>query len=196
MADITLAECDGRVWLVGGEDSIDDLLANTLAAGISIEIVPCSNKAEVLSLWVQNCGEPQRTGDPWLIHPAIANRIRGTTPDHAVFFAQWSAMLDRDAETVIHAAASLALAQSDWPVVVTEYLDPVGPKAIADLSRLRMMLIEERLAIEGVSPHRIRRATRDTSSVPGMAQESQRVDIVVRAEAGPPPGVSLDRTGA
>ncbi len=41
MADITLAEYNGRVWLVGGEVYIDDLLANTLTPNVSIELVRC-----------------------------------------------------------------------------------------------------------------------------------------------------------
>ncbi len=32
MADIVLAECRGQAWLVSGEQYIDHLLANTLAA--------------------------------------------------------------------------------------------------------------------------------------------------------------------
>ena len=64
MADITLAELNGRVWLVGGEPYIDDLLANTLAPEISIELVPCESKSEVHALWVQHCGQPDDTGRP------------------------------------------------------------------------------------------------------------------------------------
>jgi len=180
MADITLAECEGRVWLVSDEASLDDLLANTLPHGVSIEIVPCASKANVMELWMQNCGMPDRTGDPWLIHPAIVNRIRGATPDHAVFFAQWSAMLDRDAETAIHAAAIVAHQQLDAPVILIEYLDAEAPRALVDLSRLRATMIEDRLATEGVVLSRMAREIRPTSTIPGMAAESQRVDIVIR----------------
>ena len=60
MADITLAEFHGRVWLVGGEPYIDDLLANTLAADVSIEIIPCEQKSQVNALWEQHCGPKQQ----------------------------------------------------------------------------------------------------------------------------------------
>ena len=45
MADITLAEFNGSVWLVGGEDYVDDLLANTLPAKLMLPLIlfifPC-----------------------------------------------------------------------------------------------------------------------------------------------------------
>ncbi len=41
MADIVLAESGGRTWLVTGEMYIDDLLAGTLPANITIEFVAC-----------------------------------------------------------------------------------------------------------------------------------------------------------
>ena len=56
MADITLAEFNGSVWLVGGESHIDDLLTNTLSSDVTIEMVPCARKSDVHDLWVQNCG--------------------------------------------------------------------------------------------------------------------------------------------
>jgi hypothetical protein len=184
MADITLAEFNGRVWLVSGEKHLQDLLANTLPQDISIELVQCEHSSEVHDLWVQNCGEPapRTDGMPWQIHPNIVERIRRRSPDYAVFFTQWSAMLDQDALIVIAAAASRAREHLDAPVVLAEYLDPEGPQSIVDLSRLRAQLIEERLAERGVERGRIERIRRQVSDIPGMSQESQRVDIIVRAE--------------
>ena len=184
MADITLAEFNGRVWLVGGEGHLQDLLANTLDGDISIEFVQCEHSSEVHHLWVQNCGEPapRTDGMPWQIHPNIAERIRRRSPDYAVFFTQWSAMLDQDALIVINAAASWARENPQVPVMLAEYLDPEGPQAIADLSRLRAQLIEDRLAENGVARERVERIRRNVSDVPGMSQESQRVDIIVRAQ--------------
>ena len=180
MADITLAECNNRVWLVGGEPFIDDLLANTLAADISIEIIACASPAEVRELWVQHGGVPDNAGMPWMIHPNIAARIRRISPDYAVFFAQWSAMLDQDALAVIRAAAAWAEQNAAVPVVLAEYLDPAGPQVIADLSRLRMQLIEDRLADLGIARARIDRNRRDIGDIANGSQESQRVDIVIR----------------
>jgi hypothetical protein len=180
MADITLAELNGQVWLVGGEVYIDDLLANTLSDDVSIELVRCESHSGVRQLWVQNCGERASGGMPWIINPKIAERIRRNSPDYAVFFSQWSAMLDQDALVVINAAANWSRQHPAAPIALAEYLDPQGPQAIADLSRLRAQLIEDKLVEGGVARERIGRIRRDTGSVPGMNQESQRVDIVVR----------------
>jgi len=182
MADITLAECEGNIWVVGGEQHIDDLLANTLPRHVTIEFLPCDSKSDVLALWVQNCGPlPEGiVGDPWVIHPGIVERIRRASPDYAVFFGQWSALLDDDALSVIHSAAASAVEHPEAPLFLAEYLDPAGPPAIADLQRLRMNLIEERLVGQGVERTRLQRLTRSVADVPGMGQESQRVEIIVR----------------
>jgi hypothetical protein len=179
MADITIAEFDGSGWLVGGEEYIDDFLANTLDESVTIECISCASQAAVRALWIQNCGASGHSQDPWLIHPAIIARARRTLPDHAVFFGQWSAALDTDARAVIRGAAGMAIQNPQQPVVLAEYIDPDGPKSIADLSHLRTTLIEEALVAEGVAADRITRIQRAVADVPGMAQESQRVDIVV-----------------
>ena len=180
MADITLAEFNGNVWLVGGEDHIDDLLTNTLPQDVTIEMVPCARKSDVHALWVQNCGESNFIGDPWIIHPAIVQRIRRTTPDYAVFFGQWSVLLDADALTVIRNAASWAAKNEAAPVLLTEYLEPTAPSALEGLSGLRAQLIADELARLGVARERITRVRRDVAELPGLGQESQRLDIVVR----------------
>jgi hypothetical protein len=180
MADITLAEFNGRVWLVGGEAHIDDLLANTLSPDVSIELVPCESQSDVFNLWVQNAGEQPPGTMPWFINPMFVERIRGRSPDYPVYFAQWSAMLDTDALTVIGAAAGLWSKNPETPVVLAEYLDPDGPQAMVDLSRLRAQLIEDKLAERGVERTRISRLQRHVNEVPGMGQEGQRVDIIVR----------------
>ncbi len=180
MADITLAECNNGFWLVGGEAFIDDLLANTLSPQISIEIVSCAAPSDVRDLWAQLCGPPEEGGMPWMIHPNIAARIRRASPDFAIYFTQWSAAMDEDAQAAIRAAAVWAEQNPALPVVLAEYVDPAGPQAIADLSRLRMQLIEDRLAGMGIARSRISRIRRPIDGAAGMPEESQRVDIVVR----------------
>ena len=181
MADITLAELNGQVWLVGGEVYIDDLLANTLSGDVSIELVRCESHSGVRELWVQNCGERTSGGMPWIVNPKIAERIRRNSPDYAVFFSQWSALLDQDALAVIRAAANWSRQHAQAPVILAEYLDLEGPQAIIDLSRLRAQLIEDTLVECGVARQQISRIRRAVGTVPGMNQESQRVDIIVRA---------------
>jgi hypothetical protein len=176
-----LAEYDGNTWVVGGEEHIDDLLANTLPPDVTIELLPCDSKSDVIALWVRNCGPlPDGIiGEPWIIHPGIVNRVRSMSPDYAVFFGQWSAMLDEAALAVIDGAAASAVQNPDAPLFLAEYLDPAGPAAIADLQRLRMMLIEERLVAKGIDRTRLQRITRAVADMPGMGQESQRVEIIV-----------------
>ena len=109
MADIILAECGGQAWLVGGEQYIDDLLANTLSPDISIELVTCQSNQDVNHLWAQNSGPQSETGVPWVIHPAIFARVRrASAQDRSVFFGQWSARLDEDAQMTIRSAAGWA----------------------------------------------------------------------------------------
>ncbi len=180
MADIVLAECQGRAWLVSGEQYIDHLLANTLPPHVSIELVACESKTDVDALWVQHCGPPQPFSQPWMIHPGVANRVRRTKADHSVFFAQWSAMIDEDAKTVIRSAAAWAKQNDDRDVLLVRYAGPKSPQAMLDLASLRAGLIEAALVELDVPASRIVRQTRDIASVPGMSEESQRVDIVLK----------------
>ncbi len=180
MADITLAEASGRVWLVGGEPFIDDLLANTLSGDVSIEIIACEHKQDVLDLWLQLCGPQETGGDPWLIHPAIVARIRRASAGYSIFFAEWSARLDSDALAAIASAAGWAADNPAAGLDLIAFLDPGGPRAIADLARLRAQLIEDALIEHGVAAGRIGRGARGIGDVAGMAQESQRIDIAMR----------------
>ena len=182
MADITLAEFE-RERLAGRRRGASRRPAREHASpDVSIELVPCERKSDVRDCGCGTGGEPLG-GDPWLIHPAIVARImrrRAASPDYAVFFAQWSAMLDQDALAVIASAARPGRRQNPQATLaLAEYLDPAGPQAIVDLSRLRAQLIEDKLVEDGVPRERISRIRREVGEVPGMAQESQRVDILL-----------------
>lgn len=181
MADITLAEFNGRVWLIGGEALVDDLLANTLGPEISIELVHCEDKSEVNRLWLQLSGEKTTFGDPWMIHPGIVQRIRRQqNPNQSLFFAEWSAAIDNDSQVVIASVAALWTQNQDIGIDLIEFLDPEGPKVIADLSRLRAQVVEDALVKAGVARDRIGRDVREPGDVAGMAQESQRIDLAIR----------------
>jgi hypothetical protein len=180
MADIVLAEAEDRVWLVAGEAHLDDLLANTLPPEVSIELVVCEHAAAVRTLWLRSGGDPS-SGMPWLVHPAIVARVRAANrpggPTHAVLFSPWSALLDPPAQAAI-AAAAAAQAGDAAGVTLVDYRDPAGPPALADLSRLRVQLIEAQLMALGLPPDRIRRQQRDATE----DADTQRVDIVVGAD--------------
>jgi hypothetical protein len=182
MADIVLAEHQGRTWLVSGEKYIDDLLANTLPADTSIEIVVCVSHADVNRLWVQDRGDQGDVSTPWFIHPGIIDRIRRVTAGHSVFFGQWSAMLDGDAQSIIRTAADRALTCGESDVVLTTYIDPDSPKMVSDLANLRQGVIEAALAALGVTGSRIVRATRDLTGVPEGGSETDRIDIIINAK--------------
>jgi hypothetical protein len=156
MADITLAEWNERVWLVGGEGHIDDLLANTLAPEITIEIIACEQKSRVHELWELHCGPQQGfVGDPWLIHPAIVARIKRADAPQAVLFAAWSAALDAEAHAVIDAAAAWAAGNPEARITLIARHDPNGPAGLADLARLRGQLVAAALVTAGVDASRI-----------------------------------------
>ena len=57
--------------------------------------------------------------------------------------------------------------------------DAVTSDLAVDLSRLRAQLIEDKLAEHGIERSQVSRVRRLVDDVPGMAQESQRVDIVI-----------------
>ena len=180
MADITLAECGGQVWLVGGVEYMSDLLTNALPPNISTEIVQCESAQDVMRLWEQN--NPDGDGSSaWQIHPAIVSRIKRASPDFAVYFTQWSALLDADALAVVNAAAAQARTLAEAPLLIATYLPPAPARNLTSLARLRAQMIEDALIEAGIDAARFLRETRETGSVPGMGDESQRVDVVVRA---------------
>jgi hypothetical protein len=182
MADIVLAEHQGVTWLVSGERYIDDLLANTLPDDISIEFVACVSHSDVNGLWVQNCGESTTSAAPWMINPAIVNRIRRASPGHSVYFGRWSAMLDDDARSVIRSSADWAKKCRDADVVLVSYLEAGGPRMISDLANLRGSVIEADLIELGIAQSRIVRATRDMSGVSRVGPESDQIDIIIQTK--------------
>jgi hypothetical protein len=185
MADITLAEYNGTVWLVGGVAYLDDLLINALPVGISIELVTCERKGDVHAMWRRLSGEPAFAGDPWMIHPAIVRRIRGTPPSFAVVFAPWNVMPDAEGVRIIGQAAAIAAADPEASMVLTAYIDPDATTAAVELSSLRLRMIEDALERAAVPRARIVREQRDASAMAGLTAGEGRVDIVMRPAPGP-----------
>ena len=177
MADIILAEHDGRVWLVVGEQHIDDLLANSLPASISIDFVQCESHSHANDMWEHNRRRTGGASTAWLIHPAIVSRIRRRVGGFSVSFGPWSALLDDTARDVVRAAADQAARKADANVVLTSYIVPDGPQLATDLAILRSSLIEAELSALGVCASRITRARRDATSVEGDAAKAECVDI-------------------
>ena len=179
MADVTLAECNGNIWLVGGERYVDDLLFNTLPDGVSIELISCDDRDQVRKIWIQNCGEPLPPSEPMLVNPSIAERVRRSTPGRTVFFTQWSAMMDPDAIAVLRAAASWMVGSPSLKAVLVEYVPAKSVPGLAELSKLRLTLIASKLTEFGVAPERLSQRTRPPTLTIGPHQDNQRVDIEI-----------------
>jgi hypothetical protein len=183
--DIILAELGGTAWLVRGERYIDDLLFNSLPRDISIEIIACESKSAVDGLWLQEEGWPDEGRLPWMIHPGIVRRIRGAQSGHSIFFGQWSALLDSDAQAVIRAASVSAEESAGVEVFLISYRHADEAKAMTDLTSLRYTLIEAELTGLGVAHARIVRESRDAANDPRSEVGKDRFDIRVGADNAP-----------
>jgi hypothetical protein len=181
MGTVILAEHRGQAWLVGGVEYIDDLLMNTLPEDVSIEIVVCERESEINELWVLHSGDPEPGTMPWAIHPGIVKRIRRQSSGHNVFFGQWSAALDKDAEAVIRAAAAWAQQFGEAQVHLVSYIAAGAKRAETDLANLRCGQIEAELEKYGIEEARCVRESRDAAQLTTVGAESQRIDIEVRA---------------
>jgi hypothetical protein len=175
MSGIVLADYQGQAWLVCGERYIDELLANTLPGDISIEFIACGSHADVNELWLQNRDEPAPSCAPWVINPAIVNRVRYGPSGHSVYFTPWSALLDDAAKSVIRAAAVRAARCFASNVTLASHAEPETPRMIGGLAELRCGMIESELTALGIAPSRIVRANGTITGV----QAGLRIDIVI-----------------
>ncbi len=181
MNEIILAEHRGNTWLVGGEEHIDDFLANTLPADVSIRIVACQSESEYQALWNEHGGK-QPGFVPWAINPAIAARARGTRPGHNILFGPWSALLDDTANAVLRDAATGAARDPDSPVVLLVDEKASEPKPMADLTNLRVSLIGAALTSLGVAESRVVRAVRPGDAGAADQAECDRIEIAFKSD--------------
>lgn len=177
LADVILAETGGHAWLVRGEEHIDHLLANTLPAHVSIEVVTCESKSAIDALW-RAYGATTDEDMMWLVHPAIVNRARGGGGESSlsVVFAEWSASLDERAVAALAAAADVLLGRPGCVLALVRHAVEGAPAMAADLGALRLGLIEARLAGFGVEADRVVRDVQDAAE----AALADRVELVVR----------------
>ncbi len=177
MADIMLAECGGGTWLVAGEEYIDDLLAGTLPEGVTIEFVAVSGRAELHDMWVRHCGEPAYGGNPWMIHPGIVRRIRGTPPSQTVNFPPWSVMPDEAGLQVLRDASAWAQADPGRGLTLATYADTSQTGPAADLSALRLQILETELS-RHLDQRLLSRECREMAASPVLAPGEGRIDII------------------
>jgi hypothetical protein len=148
-ADVVLAEADGQIWLVLGDDHIETVLLGELSDGVTIEIVSLRNRAAVMALWWQINPLAAADGQPWIINPMLSQRLRGLVePDRrSISFTPWSAMLSDEAQGVIAGVATQA-----GGLVLRQFgLESPAP-GLADLQRLRLQLVRAALERAGADP--------------------------------------------
>lgn len=142
MATVVLAEAEGSVWVVAGDEHVGELLANELPAGVSVEFVACSTRAAVFALWHERSAEAEEGVQPWLINPLIVNRIRGSLGllQRSVRFSPWSALLDAAAQAELAGAAAWLAANGGGRLVLRQFAPADPAPGQADLQRLRGQL--------------------------------------------------------
>ncbi len=182
MADVTLAECDGQIWLVGGDEHLHALLLNELPPGVEVVLLPCATRAELDGHWRRLTPEAPEGAQPWILNPAISKRILGRMglDSGRIGFQPWSAMLDAAAEDAVAAAAAWIAAHPDGGLLLRQFAADGAVPGHADLQRLRGQLVAAALQRAGVPEGRIRGET-----VPAAAPaDAERLEIVT--EGAPP----------
>jgi hypothetical protein len=177
VSDIILAEYQGNAWLVRGERYIDDLLVNTLPRGIGIEIITCETETDVNDLWRQEGWDASQGRMPWIIHPGIMKRVRGTQSGQSILFGQWSALLDDDALDTIRATAVAAEEATGTRVFLISYTQPGQTQTMTDLTNLRYSLVETELGRLGVALSRIVREVVNAEANDNTKAKYERFDI-------------------
>jgi len=177
VSDIILVEYNGRAWLVRGERYIDDLLVNTLPQGIGIDIITCESEVDVNDLWPREGWGDNQGRTPWMIHPGIMKRLRGTQLGQSILFGQWSALLNDDALDTMRAIAVAAAEAAGARVFLISYTQPGQTQTMNDLTNLRYSLVESELARLGVALSRIVREAVTAEIDPDAGIKDERFDI-------------------
>jgi len=105
------------------------------------------------------------------------------TNRQVVFFQEWSANLDTEAQAAVDAAAAIVKQHPGVPVTVIGFADPDGsPQANIDISRLRAQVVVDALIKDGVPAGQITRQAKGSTAFVSMSLESRRVEIVVNGK--------------
>lgn len=163
MADIILAQVGWNTWMVTGESFLNDLLTDDLHPDVTIEFITCQSESEVQEIWSASVDNPVTAGPPWLINPAIAERVRrvvGMGGDYGILFGPWSAAFDANAEYAIANAAASALANETASVVLMSYVASDAPPFAGDLANIRVGMVEKELIARGIGHERFVRERR------------------------------------
>lgn len=109
---------------------------------------------------------------------ARADAAEAPTSKFVVFFQEWSAALDDNAQSVISRAGDYAKAHPSLVVHVEGFADPTGSKkANALLTDLRAQVVIDQLQTDGVPLSRILGRGHGSVQFAITSQESRRVEI-------------------
>lgn len=176
LAELVLAECHGQVWLVNGDNHIDDVLNGRLPEGVSIEYITLPDRAAVIDMWMRLSPEADEGGMPWMINPALLGRLRGAfNPGvRSVGFAAWSVLLDGAATATLTDAATWLAADGSRRLRLRQFALEAAEPGKADLQRLRGQLVLGALTRAGAAPERMTEETMPTES----AEDCERMDVI------------------
>lgn len=181
MTRIVLAEFAGSVWLVRGDEHFDDLLANVLPKTITVEFTDCADLDEVRAMWREH-GDTENEGEePWLLNPAIVQRIKGRVDARYVSFTPWSAMLDAGARETVDATAGWLQANATARLLLRQFISAEAPAGMADLQSLRGQLLAGALARAGADAAGLDHETQ-LSDTPGDIDRIELVTILVTTD--------------
>jgi outer membrane protein OmpA-like peptidoglycan-associated protein len=114
---------------------------------------------------------------------AVPAYAQAPTRDFVVFFETWSGALDRQAQSVIQAAAIAAKAEPSDKVIVTGTSDPEGSaRANSLISALRAQQVTDALVGLGVAATRIDQVAYGSTDFALAGIESRRVTIAIGAK--------------
>lgn len=97
-----------------------------------------------------------------------------------VFFGDWSAAIDNNAQTVIGNAAAWVKTHPGNVAHVNGFADPTGSKeANILLSELRAQVVVDQLQTDGVAPGQVQQTGHGSVQFALTSQESRRVEISI-----------------
>ena len=100
-----------------------------------------------------------------------------------VFFQEWSAAIDDNAQAVITHAADWVKAHPGNVAHVNGFADPTGSKAANILmSDLRAQVVVDQLVSDGVNPKQVKQRGHGSVQFALTSQESRRVEISIKRQ--------------
>ena len=176
MTNVILAECHGQVWLVSGDEHIDDILNGKVPEGATIEYITLANRGAVIDMWMTHSAEADENGMPWMINPLLLSRLRGVFDPgvRSIDFAAWSVLLDGVAHQVLTDAATWLAADAGRRLRLRQFAPEISEPGKAELQRLRGQLAAGALMRAGVAAELVTEEMVPASS----AADWERMEVI------------------